>query len=139
VDWQVKTVAVCLTFAAVAASADTKATQAITISGRVLGASGKHPVHVALWDAGSFLERPVQEAQIAAGSEMHFQFTVRPSRWALSAFEDLNENGVLDMGLFGPKEPSGFWRPFSGWRKPRFDDVATVCDSNVSEADINLK
>ena len=43
------------------------------------------------------------------------------------------------MGVFGPKEPSGFWRPFHGWRKPRFDDVAVQIDQNTTDAEIKLK
>jgi uncharacterized protein (DUF2141 family) len=57
----------------------------------------------------------------------------------VSAFEDLNDNGILDMGFFGPKEPSGFWRPFHAKRKPRFDDVASQIDNTVSDADVKLR
>jgi hypothetical protein len=46
---------------------------------------------------------------------------------------------VLDMGRFGPKEPSGMWRPFHAWRKPRFDDVATLVDRPVGGVDIKLR
>ena len=95
-------------------------------------------MYVALWDANSFLHRPVQQIRIATGSVPTFQFQLLPGRWALSAFEDENENGILDMGIFGPKEPSGFWRPFHKWRKPRFDDVAEQTDHDVSDADIVL-
>jgi hypothetical protein len=28
------------------------------------------------------------------------------------------------MGLFGPKEPAGFFKPFAGWHRPSFDEVA---------------
>ena len=56
----------------------------------------------------------------------------------MSAFEDLNDNGILDMGFFGPKEPSGFWRPFHAKRKPRFDDVASQIDHAISNADVKL-
>lgn len=57
--------------------------------------------------------------RVELGKSPTFRFDVRPGRYALSAFEDLNGNGILDMGMFGPKEPSGFWRPFGGWHKPR--------------------
>jgi uncharacterized protein (DUF2141 family) len=57
----------------------------------------------------------------------------------VSAFEDINENGRLDMGLFGPKEPNGFWRQFRGHHQPRFDEVATLLDHDVLDADIVLR
>jgi uncharacterized protein (DUF2141 family) len=111
----------------------------IDLSGRVTGASGKHAVYVALWRAEGFLEHPVKQVRLPAGTESTFTFKVAPGRWALSAFEDRNDNGVLDMGHFGPKEPAGFWRAFTGWRKPRFDDVASVVDRNLPNADIALR
>jgi uncharacterized protein (DUF2141 family) len=80
----------------------------------------------------------VQELRIAAGGEARFHFTLGTGRWALSAFEDRNENGQLDMGLFGPKEPSGFIREFRGWHKPRIDEVAFAVDRDGS-AEIRLK
>jgi uncharacterized protein (DUF2141 family) len=112
---------------------------AFRLSGRVLGVSGKHAIYVALWRADGFLEKPAQHARLEAGAEPIFQFKVAGGRWALSAFEDQNGDGVLDMGVFGPKEPSAFWRPFNGWRKPRFDDVASLIDRDTAHADLSLK
>lgn len=109
------------------------------VSGQVMGASGKHTVHVALWNAAGFLEHPVEEIRIAPGAATEYSFAVQPGRWALSAYEDVNENGKLDMGHFGPKEPSGFWRPFHGWRRPRFDDVAVEVGKDQAGIEIRLK
>jgi uncharacterized protein (DUF2141 family) len=119
--------------------AETNGSATLTISGRISGASGQHTVRVAVWDADGFLVKPLQVVILPRGAEPRFQFVVPPGRFALSAFEDRNENGVLDMGLFGPKEPSGFWRPFHGRHKPRFDEVATRFDHPVTDADIELK
>ena len=110
----------------------------VDLSGTVTATSGKHAVYVALWRDEGFLEHPIQQIRLAAGAELTFSFKVTPGRWAASAFEDRNDNGVLDMGHFGPKEPIGFWRTFTGWRKPRFDDVASVVDRNTPNADIAL-
>jgi uncharacterized protein (DUF2141 family) len=94
------------------------------VSGHVAGSSGKHSVYVALWAPTGFLEKPAQALRFDAGVEPAFAFTVADGgRWAMSAYEDVNENGVLDQGFFGPKEPSGFSVPFKKWRKPTFDDV----------------
>jgi uncharacterized protein (DUF2141 family) len=111
----------------------------VILSGRIVGASGLHTVHVALWDAEGFLRKPVQEAQFSGQTAPRFQFTLRPGRWTVSAYEDRNENGVLDMGLFGPKEPSGFWRPFNGWHKPRFEEVASDVNHDILDANVALK
>ncbi len=111
----------------------------VQLSGQVLAASGKGTVHVALWQAEGFLEHPVQEVRLGPGKPLDFHFDVTPGRYALSAFEDLNGNGILDMGLLGPKEPSGFWRPFHGWHKPRFDEVASQFGRETHGLEIVLK
>lgn len=109
------------------------------LSGRVVRSSGRNPVYVALWQADGFLTRPVQQVRIDPGSEPVFHFEVLKGHWALSAFEDRNHNGSLDMGFFGPKEPSGFWREFRGHHKPRFEEVESFVDRDTSGADIALK
>jgi uncharacterized protein (DUF2141 family) len=111
----------------------------LAIAGKVAGASDEKTVYVALWDAGGFLDKPVRQIKLPPKSARSFRFEVAPGRWAVSAYEDRNDNGVLDMGLFGPKEPSGFWRAFHAWRKPRFDDVASQIDRDVTDADIELR
>jgi uncharacterized protein (DUF2141 family) len=118
--------------------AQTSSPSAVGLSGNVHGATGKHTVYVALWDASTFLQKPVQQLKFAVGENPVFAFHVAPGQWALSAFEDTNENGTLDMGMFGPKEPSGFWRPFHQWRKPRFADVESSIDKDTPGADIDL-
>ena len=110
----------------------------VNLSGNVSGGSGKHVIFVALWQNDGFLNHPVQQVRIEQHAEPHFQFQVPVGRLAVSAFEDVNDNGILDMGAFGPKEPSGFWHPFHKWRKPRFEDVAVQVDQNVTEIDIKL-
>lgn len=111
---------------------------AITISGQVFGGSGRHSIHVAIWDEKGFLQHPVAQMELAPQHPPEFHFNVAPGRWALSAFEDENGNHVLDMGMFGPKEPSGFLRAFHGWHKPRFSDVSVFLDRDAAHADIHL-
>ncbi len=92
-----------------------------------------------MWRSDGFLQRPAEQIRLNGGTATDFKFEVAPGRWALSAFEDRNENGVLDMGAFGPKEPSGFWRPFTAWRRPTFDDVAAPLAHDTRNADIRLR
>lgn len=120
-------------------AANTSGVDTLKLSGRVIGGSGKHAIYVALWDEQSFLKQPVQRVRIEPGAAASFQFQMPAGRWALSAFEDQNDNGVLDMGVFGPKEPSGFWHAFHAWRKPRFDDVAVQIDRDMANANIELR
>lgn len=123
----------------IAAPARAAAPATFELSGRVVGPSGKKAVYVTLWQADGFLKRPFRQIRIEPGAELVFRFEVPADRWAVSSFEDRNGNGILDMGLFGPKEPSGFWRPFTGWHKPRFDEVASTIEGDTLHADITLK
>lgn len=109
------------------------------VSGEVKGPSGKHAIYVALWDAKGFLDKPVQQVRFEPRAPTQFHFDVAPGQWALSAFEDVNENGKLDMGMFGPKEPNGFSRAFTAWRKPKFEDVSFEVKAPVQGATIALK
>ena len=126
-------------FVGSARASDADRAPVVAVSGRVLGASNAHVVYVMLWDAGGFLKKPVQKLELKPGAERSFSFSAAPGRWAISAFEDVNGNGILDIGAFGPKEPSGFWRPFKAWRKPRFDDVASQIDRDVADANVALR
>jgi len=110
-----------------------------TLSGQVSGGSNKHTVYVMLWDSTGFTRKAVRQVQLPAISDGSFRFSVPPGRWALSAFEDRNGNGELDMRRFGPKEPSGMWRPFHAWRKPRFEDVAALVDHDITDVNIKLR
>jgi uncharacterized protein (DUF2141 family) len=114
------------------------ANDSFSLSGQVSGSSGKYVVYVALWRAEGFLKHPVQQVRIEPGAARTFRFEVPAGRYAISAFEDRNGNGVLDMGLFGPKEPSGFWRAFNAHHKPRFDEVSSLIQRDMPNADIVL-
>jgi len=110
----------------------------LNLSGKVIGGSGKHAIYVALWDASGFLDKPVREIRVEPGASAEFHFAVAEGQWALSAYEDENDNGKLDVSMFGPKEPSGFWRAFHAWRKPHFDDVAVEVDRDMADVEIRI-
>jgi uncharacterized protein (DUF2141 family) len=114
-------------------------TATVTISGIVRGASGKHTLYVAIWSDSGFLSNPMRQVRIEAGREARFEFVVPRGRWAISAFEDRNEDGVLNIGWLGPREPNGFWRAFHGHHKPRFNEVANAVAGDIANADIDLR
>jgi uncharacterized protein (DUF2141 family) len=124
---------------AVAMDTRSPAPGVFVLGGRVEGASDNHVVFIALWQAAGFLHRPVQQLRIEPGRPVAFRFQVPRGAWALSAFEDVNGNGELDMGIFGPKEPSGFWRKFTGWHRPDFDEVSMMVERDIENAVIALK
>ena len=124
---------------ALIAPAHAREPQTFTIAGTVTGGSGHHPLYVALWSEQGFLNTPAETSRLPPGTEGQYRFVVPSGRWGVSAFEDINENGRLDMGMFGPKEPNGFWREFKGHHKPRFEEIAVLIDHDVTDANIKLR
>ncbi len=131
--------AIAILGALIAPQSATAAPKTFTISGRILNSSGKNAVYIALWNVDGFLKTPVRQIRINPGSDPVFTFEVPAGRYALSAYEDRNGNGLLDMGLFGPKEPSGFWPAFNGWHKPHFEEVSFSVNADIRNADITFK
>jgi len=83
-----------------------QAPKVFRVSGTIREASGAHTIRVHLWSAEAFSPHPRRDVLLPA-RDVTFAFRVPSGRWAISAYEDLNENGTLDRGVFRPKEPSG--------------------------------
>jgi uncharacterized protein (DUF2141 family) len=84
------------------------------------------------------MQHVVGPGDIKAGS-VAYSFELKPGTYTVSAYEDENENGKIDMGAFGPKEPSGFYRKFTAWRAPKFEDVKFELRSSMNTAHIKIK
>lgn len=116
----------------------------LTVSGSISGCSGRHPVHIMLWDEGIFkgqkpLQKVIRPAKDVKAGKVAFRFKAKPGRYTISSFEDEDANGSLKMGLFGPREPAGFYREFKAWRKPKFEDVGFQLSVDIRNANIRLK
>jgi uncharacterized protein (DUF2141 family) len=58
---------------------------------------------------------------------------VKPGTYGVVVYQDLNKNGKLDSGMFGPTEPFGFSRnPKIGFGAPDFKDVVFRVDSTAT-------
>lgn len=59
------------------------------------------------------------------GSVMIFEFdNVEPGVYAVQLFQDLNDNGEMDKGMLGPKEPYGISTNPKKMGKPKYEDVS---------------
>jgi uncharacterized protein (DUF2141 family) len=70
---------------------------------------------------------------------VRFMFTDVPGgAYAISCYQDVNGNGKLDMGLFGPVEPWGFYgvRPVFA---PVFKDEAFELNGDLTNIIIDVK
>lgn len=60
--------------------------------------------------------------------------------YGIMVFEDINGNGKLDMGMFGPKEPWGMYRPVRPmFRRPKFSEMAFPLKKDLTHIVIQLQ
>ena len=66
---------------------------------------------------------------------------VPPGRYSISCFQDVNDNGKIDLSFIGiPKEPYGFSNNVMGkFGPPSFDQMAFEVSDSDREVDIELR
>lgn|GEM_PF-1594864 len=107
-------------------------------------AAGQGPVFVGLCDRD--LDRatcPVGEFQPARSGTLSFRFDgLRPGRWAVAAYQDVNNNGRLDMEpiLFWelPAEPFGFSNDVGRFSPPTFNGAAFDLPASGATVSVRL-
>ncbi|MCG2811747.1 MAG: DUF2141 domain-containing protein [Candidatus Aminicenantes bacterium] len=77
----------------------------------------------------------------SSGQAVPFHFAqVAPGEYGIRCYQDENNNGKLDFGTFGPKEPWGMShnkRPFM--RSPRFEEICFQVDADIDKLMIKVK
>jgi uncharacterized protein (DUF2141 family) len=73
--------------------------------------------------------------------KLSFEFKdVRRGTYGIRCFQDVNGNGKLDKGLFGPKEPWGMsWQRQRPSKWPIFGHIAFEVTSDIRDIHIQLK
>ena len=84
--------------------------------------SGKVVVEI-YKDKSNWLKTPFQKLVLSSNQDLQTaSFQVPHGKYAISIYQDLNENGQLDQAAFGiPKEPIGFGNNYKPFGKPKFD------------------
>ncbi len=60
--------------------------------------------------------------------------------YCLQGFLDTNNNGKLDIGMFGPKEHWGNYREYRpGFREPKFNETSFEINKNMENINLTLK
>jgi uncharacterized protein (DUF2141 family) len=106
--------------------------------------STKGHVLIAVYDrADSFLQKPAAVAKVdAAVGKVTAVLTKLPAGdYAISAFQDLNDNGNLDSNLLGiPTEPYGFSNDAEGhFGPPSFEQSRVHLAEEGSHITVNLR
>jgi uncharacterized protein (DUF2141 family) len=106
--------------------AQTAATAKLTVS--FPGFKGKSgQMMVAVYQADSWLRKPMFSQKVAASPDMSVVFDALPvGTYAVSVFHDKDSNGALKTGMFGiPAEPYGFSNDAQGHMGPAvFSDAS---------------
>jgi uncharacterized protein (DUF2141 family) len=102
---------------------------------------GKGTVIMAIWnDEKTFLKQPyLSQSLKAASSTLAFSFVLPEGEYAISLFQDINDNKKLDLGVFSiPKEPIGFGNNFRPrFSAPKFKDCAiSVTQTTMTEIEL---
>ena len=114
------------------------------VSGFVTGCSSKHSIHVSLYDENSFkdmtaIQESIYEPTGSKDCKVPFTLNMPKGSYTIAAFEDENNNKKLDFFFFIPKEPSGFFRTFSGMSAPKFEKLKFDVDGDFVGADVELQ
>ena len=114
------------------------------VSGFVTGCSSKHSIHVSLYDENSFqdmtaIQESIYEPTESEECKVPFTLNIPKGSYTIAAFEDENNNKKLDFFFFIPKEPSGFFRTFSGMSAPKFEKLKFDVDGDFVGADVELQ
>jgi len=66
-------------------------------------------------------------------------FEVPPGKYAISVYQDVNENGELDRTFIGiPKEPVGFGNNYKPFGKPKFESASIEHGTAAKPQEIKL-
>jgi uncharacterized protein (DUF2141 family) len=87
---------------------------------------GKGKIIVELYkDKSDWLKTPFRKTTLPTDqSTKTASFDLPPGKYALSIYQDTNENGKLDMNFLGiPKEPVGFGNNYRPFGKPKFESA----------------
>ena len=103
---------------------------------------GKGNVVAAIWkDENSFFKTPLTSRSLKADKQaLEFSFELPEGEYAISVYQDINENNKLDLGIFNiPKEPVGFGNNFRPkFSAPKFRDCAVKLNESM-KVEIELK
>jgi len=96
-------------------------------------------IYTSKWD---FLNKSfASKSVLASDTELVFTFDLPAAEYAVSTYQDMNDNKELDFGIFHiPQEPTGFsndYRPKFG--PPVFKDCAIKLTAQPQTIQIELK
>jgi uncharacterized protein (DUF2141 family) len=97
-------------------------------------------VWVSVFSEKDFLEKSIQTKSVtASGEKVIVEFDLPPGEYAVSTYQDVNSNGMLDRYFIGkPKEPYGFSNNVKPFGPPRYKDCKFTLANSPKSISISL-
>ena len=101
--------------------------------------SGKIVVEIYNSKTG-WLKSPYQKLVLATNQDVQTaSFKVPYGKYAITVYQDLNNNGQSDMNFLGiPKEPVGFGNNYKPFGEPKFESTSIEFKANSKPQEIKL-
>lgn len=75
-----------------------------------------------------------------SGNPIHYVFdNVESGEYIIVAFQDINGDKKINIGIFGPKEPCEIFKPKKSLFRPKFEKCKFCINTNIGNANIVLK
>lgn len=136
---QISTSLLALLFLSSGFVADTTAKLQVEVTGLENQAGSK--IRVSVFSKNDFLKKPLQtKAASYSGQKARLSFDLPPGNYAVSTYQDLNNNSKLDRHFYGkPKEPFGFSNNVSpSIGPPDFNDCQFTLVNGTTTISIKL-
>jgi uncharacterized protein (DUF2141 family) len=127
---------------------ETKQEDGLTIGGDILFEKTGN-IHIFLVTEENFTIpfTGIQKKVLTIGQEereqrnVSFTFNgIQPGIYGIRCFQDVNDNGKLDRGLFGPKEPWGMsWQGDKPAKWPKFKHISFEVTTDITSITIDVK
>ncbi len=97
-------------------------------------------IFVSVFSEKDFLEKSIQtKSVVISGSKVIVEFDLPPGEYAVSSYQDENNNGKLDRYIIGkPKEPYGFSNNVKPFGPPSYKDCKFTLASTPKSISISL-
>lgn len=127
------------------ASAPDSASPTHSVGGVISHYNPKYPIYLALFSSDNDFKshRPYKRLGFPAkklpADSLHYEFTgVAPGEYIVCAFQDIDGDRDIKVGIFGPGEPFRMYRPYRGMFAPKFNVCKFRVAGDVRNADIRF-
>ncbi len=116
-----------------------------TVCGIITNYDADKPIYLAIYSSKSNFKARKHDAtlrfmpDVLPADSLSYCFDhIRAGRYMIAAFQDLDENGSITMGLLGPTEPYRVYRVHNTFFGPVYDRGCFEVKGDVTRADVRF-